>query len=86
MKGLNEIVGKRGWLICYITYPYFILAEFIERASQIDEEIGTNIYKDYPNLLVYTKKFLELPQIQKYRKTDKFKANHQDLQEIISKL
>jgi len=81
MKRLNEIVRKS-----YIAYLDFILTEFIERASKIDEEIGTNISKDYPNLLAHTKKFLELPQIQKYRKTDKFKANHQDLQEIISKL
>ena len=74
MKGLDEIVGKREWLLGYITYLDFILAEFIERSIQMDEELGTSITKEYPNLVAHCKRFLEIPQIQEYRKTDKFKA------------
>jgi len=74
MNGLNEILGKREWLVGYITYFDFILAELIERTSQMDEDIGTSITKNCPNLIAHMKRFIELPQIQEYRKTDKFKA------------
>jgi len=74
MTGLNEILGKKEWLLGYITYLDFMLAEFIERSIHMDEELGTTITKNYPNLVAHAKRFLELPKIKEYRQSEKFKA------------
>ena len=74
LTGLNEALGKREWLLGYLTYLDFILGELIERLSQIDEEIGTEITRDYPNLIAHMKRFVEIPRIREYRQSERFKA------------
>ncbi len=74
LKDLNQILEKNEWVLGHITYLDFILAELIERYSQLDEEVGTSVTTSYPNLIAHYKRFLEIPQIKAYRQGDKFKA------------
>jgi len=60
-SGLNEILGKREWALGYLTCLDFILAELIERFTDMDKEIGSKVATDYPNLQAHFKRFLELP-------------------------
>jgi len=73
-KGLDEILGKKEWLMGYLTYLDFILAEILERYSDMDKEIGSSVMKNYPNLQAYVKRFVELPGVKEYRASDRFRA------------
>ena len=72
--GLEKALGKREWVLGYLTCLDFILAEIFERFEDMDKEIGTKITADYPNMQAHVKRFLELPNIKAYRQSDRFKA------------
>jgi len=72
LGGLNEILSKREWLLGYLTFLDFYLAECIEKFLTIDEELGTNILTDDPNIKEHLKRFLELPAIKAYRQSERF--------------
>jgi len=74
LKGLNEILGKREWLLSYLTFIDFHFAEICEKFADMDKELGTSILKDYPNIQAHTKRFIELPGVKAYRESDRFKA------------
>jgi len=71
-KGLEEILGKKDWLLGYLTYNDFVLAELLERYSDMDAEVGSSVMKNYPNLQAFIKRFVELPGVKEYRASDKF--------------
>lgn len=73
-EGLNEILGEREYLLGYLTYLDFLLAELVERYEQCDQEIGTNIVSGHANLLAHYKRILALPGVKEYRSSDRFKA------------
>ena len=72
LPGLNDLLGKNEWVMGYLTYLDFILAETIERSADMDAEVGTKITKDYPNLIAHAKRVHELPAIKAYRQSDRF--------------
>jgi len=74
LKDLDKILEKNEWLLGYLTYLDFFLAEIIERFTLMDSEIGTCVTKDYPNLQAHAKRFVELPAIKAYRESDKYKT------------
>jgi len=74
LKDLNKILEKRDWLLGYITYLDFNLAELVERFAQMDTEIGTSITTGHSALLAHSKRVLELPGVKEYRASDKFQA------------
>jgi len=74
LNGLNEILGKREWLIGYLTFVDFHFAEICEKFATMDEELGTNILTNYPNIKAHTKRFTEISAIKAYRESDRFKA------------
>jgi len=69
---LNEILGEKDWLLGYLTYNDFVLAELLERYSDMDAEVGSSVMKNYPNLQAFIKRFVELPGVKEYRASDKF--------------
>jgi len=73
-KDLNEILGEKEWLLGYLTYVDFMLAELLERFTDIDSELGTTVMGNYPNLQAHLKRFLELPGVKDYRASDRFQA------------
>lgn len=74
LKDLNKILEKNEYLLGYITYLDFNLAELVERFSQMDAEIGTAVTTEYPALLAHFKRVLELPGVKEYRASDRFQA------------
>ncbi len=79
LDDLNKILEKREWLMGYLTYLDFNLAELVERFSQMDAEIGTAITTGHSALLAHSKRVLELPGVKEYRASDKFQARpHND--------
>lgn len=74
LKELEEFLGKREWVLGYFTYLDIIFAEFIERYSDLDKEVGTKIFVDYPNIRALANRVFELPTIKAYRQSDKFRA------------
>jgi glutathione S-transferase len=72
--GLEKIIGKREWVLGYLTCLDFVLAEAFERFGDLDREVGTKITTNYPNLQAHVKRFLELPNIKTYRQSNRFKA------------
>jgi glutathione S-transferase len=72
--GIEAILGKREWLLGYLTYLDFWFVELVERFEDIDKEVGTKIIANYPNLQAYVKRFLELPEIKEYRQSGRFQA------------
>lgn len=72
--GIEAILGKREWLMGYLTYLDFWFVELVERFSDIDKEVGTKILVNYPNLQAYVQRFLNLPEIKEYRQTERFQA------------
>ena len=74
LTDLNKILEKRDWLMGYLTYLDFNLAELVERFSQMDAEIGTTITTGHSALLAHSKRVLELPGVKEYRASDKFQA------------
>jgi len=74
LPGLNDLLGKNEWVMGYLTYLDFLLAEFTERTSDMDAETGTNILTDYPNIIAHSKRVQELPAVKAYRKSERFQA------------
>lgn len=74
LKTLNKILEEREWLLGYLTYLDFFLAEIVERFTLMDSEIGTSVTRDYPALQAHAKRFVELPAIKAYRESDKYQA------------
>ena len=74
LKDLNKILEKREWLLGYLTYLDFFLAEIIERFTLMDSEIGTSVTKDCLALQAHAKRFVELPGVKAYRESDKYQA------------
>ena len=74
LPGLNTLLGKNEWVMGYLTYLDFMLAEFTERTADMDAECGTKILTDYPNIIAHSKRLYELPAIKAYRQSDKFHA------------
>jgi len=74
LDDLNKILEKKEWLLGYITYLDFRLAELIERFSQMDAEVGTEITTKHDALLAHSKRVLELPGVKEYRASDRFQA------------
>jgi len=72
LGGLNEILGKREWLLGYLTFLDFFWAECAEKFLTLDEEVGTNTLTDYPNIKEHLKRFLELPAVKAYRQSERF--------------
>jgi glutathione S-transferase len=72
LPGLNDLLGKNEWVMGYLTYLDFILAEITERNADMDAEVGTKITTDYPNLIAHSKRLHELPAVKAYRQTDRF--------------
>lgn len=71
---LEEILGKREWFLGYLTYLDFVAAEFIERYNDLDKEVGTKIFANYPNIQALGKRVLELPAVKAYRQSERFRA------------
>ncbi|RZK77798.1 MAG: hypothetical protein EOO85_07910, partial [Pedobacter sp.] len=61
LRDLDKILEKKEWLLGYLTYLDFFLAEIIERFTLMDSEIGTSVTKDFPALQAHAKRFVELP-------------------------
>ena len=74
LKGLEDILGKKEWVLGYISYLDFLLAEFAERWIIMDQEVGTEITKNYPSIVAHTKRLLELAKIKEYRQSERFHA------------
>eukprot|EP01121_Diplochlamys_sp_Union-15-3_P014105 TRINITY_DN4460_c0_g1_i1.p1 TRINITY_DN4460_c0_g1~~TRINITY_DN4460_c0_g1_i1.p1 ORF type:complete len:224 (-),score=31.27 TRINITY_DN4460_c0_g1_i1:45-716(-) len=72
LPGLNDLLGKNEWVMGYLTYLDFILAELTERHADMDKEVGTKITTDYPNIIAHSKRVHELPAVKAYRQTDRF--------------
>jgi len=83
LAGLEEILGKKEWIMGYLTYLDFLHVEFFERYIVLDEEIGTEITKDYPNLVAHVKRFAEIPKIKEYRSSERFRARPYNLSKAL---
>jgi len=64
----EKVLGKRDWVIGDLSIADFWLFEHIELISTIDK---SKLFS-YPNLLGFYKRFVEIPQVQAYRESDKF--------------
>lgn len=72
---LDELLGKREWLLGYLTYVDFLFAEFLDKFMLMDKEIGTNVLTNFPNLQDYTKRFHEIPSVKARRESGHFKVH-----------
>ncbi len=80
LNDLNKILEKRDFLLGYITYLDFNLAELIERFVELDAEVGTAITTGHSALLAHSKRVLELPGVKEYRASDKFQSRPHNAQ------
>jgi len=74
LKGIEDILGKKEWVLGYLSYLDFILAEFVDRWTVMDQEIGTEITKNYPNIVAHSKRLLDLAKVKEYRQSERFIA------------
>jgi len=79
LKDLDDTVKEREWVLGYLTYLDFLHVEYFSRYIVLDEEIGTEITKNYPNLVAHVKRFEEIPKIKEYRSSERFKPRPYNL-------
>ena len=74
VKSLERILEGKKWVLGYMTYIDFHLAELVERYSDLDREVGTLTVSKCDNLQSFLKNFLEVPQIKQYRQSERFQS------------
>eukprot|EP01016_Furgasonia_blochmanni_P002662 TRINITY_DN11036_c0_g1_i1.p1 TRINITY_DN11036_c0_g1~~TRINITY_DN11036_c0_g1_i1.p1 ORF type:complete len:213 (+),score=72.48 TRINITY_DN11036_c0_g1_i1:61-639(+) len=71
LKKLSTHLGDKQYLVGdYITFADLYMIEFLEHLLGIDAEV----LKEFPNLDGLHKRYLEIPQINSYRVSDRFLA------------
>lgn len=64
---------KNDWLFGNnISLPDFIFVELIERLITMETELDINTFRKYSSLKKYFEKFINLPNIKSFRKSDEF--------------
>jgi len=80
---IEEILEKSQWLLGYLTYLDFFLAELVERSNDMDSDLGTKIMAKFPKVQALEKRIHELPQLKAYRDSGRFKSRPYFLAEAI---